>query len=138
MRKNTEKSRANKRGLPLLGDYSLRKEWEEACWHTILKSEELLQLLVTSHEKRDLVMRAAVMDALAAGQSQRQISRELFPSPQTINGVKKAMVERNYRSYAERSKKERKKKRYDESVTPKPKHRGRPVRTKYGTVYIPD
>lgn len=124
--------------LPLLKDYSSRKEWEEISWRNILKSKKLLQLLVTSHEQRDLVMRAAILEGLASGKGQRELSRELFVSLQTINVVKKAVAENNYRSYSERSKKERKKRKYSSnSFGTIRKRRGRPKRTKYGIVYMP-
>jgi len=95
--------------LPSISEYSSRKEWESACWFKLIKSEELLELLITSHERHDLVMRAATLKELALGKGLRQISRELFISSQTINVIKKAMAENSYRSYSERSKKERKK-----------------------------
>ena len=95
--------------IPSVDDYSSRQEWEEASWQKILKSKELLQLLITSHERHNLVMRAAALKGLMSGKTYRQVSKELFLSLQTISGVKKAMVENNYRSYLERSKKERKK-----------------------------
>jgi len=94
--------------------------------------------LITSHERHNLVMRAAALKGLTSGKSQRQISKEFFLSLQTISAVKKAMAENNYRSYLERSKKEREKKKY--SIGPasaKPRRRGRPHRTKYGTIYLP-
>ncbi|OGY99518.1 MAG: hypothetical protein A2945_01520 [Candidatus Liptonbacteria bacterium RIFCSPLOWO2_01_FULL_52_25] len=96
--------------LPL-GDYTSRKEWEDACWKKIVESEELLQLLITSHERHDIVMRAAAIDGLASGKSYRKIAEELWLSSQTISGIKKAMDEKAYRSYLERSKKGRKKKK---------------------------
>jgi len=125
--------------LPSINDYSSRQEWEDACWRKMIKSEALLELLATSHERHDLVMRAATLKELMLGRGPRQISRELFISSQTINVVKKAMSENSYRSYLERSKKERKKKIY--SIDNRPIRRkwpeGRPKRTKYGTIYIP-
>jgi len=124
--------------LPSIDKYSSRKEWESACWRKILKSEELLELLMTSHERHNLVMRAATLKELMSGKGPRQISRELFISLQTIGVIKKAMNENNYRSYLERSKKERKKKEYSVFRTSaKPKWQGRPKRTKYGTIYMP-
>lgn len=124
--------------LPSINEYPSRKEWEEACWRKIIKSEELLKLLATSHERHDLVMRAATLKELALGKGPRQISRELFISSQTINVIKKSMDENNYRSYLERSKKERKKKIY--SIDHRPIRRkwpeGRPKRTKFGTIYV--
>ncbi len=125
--------------LPSINEYSSRKEWEEACWRKIIKSEELLKLLATSHERHDLVMRAATLKELALGKGSRQISREFFISSQTINVIKKSIAENSYRSYSERSKKERKKKEY--SVDRRPIRRkwpeGKPKRTKYGTIYMP-
>ncbi len=124
--------------LPSINSYSSRKEWEDACWRKILKSEELLQLLLTSHERRDLVMRAAALEGLVSGKSYRQIGEELWLSPQTISGIKKAIHEKNYRSYLERSKKGRKKKEYSSDTSPsKSRPSGRPQRTKYGTIYLP-
>ena len=126
-------------GLPAINRYSSRKDWEDACWRKILRSKELLELLITFHERHDLVMRAATLKELVSGKGPRQISRELFVSLQTIGVLKKAMAENNYKSYLERSKKERKKKIY--SIDRRPICRkwpeGRPKRTKYGTIYMP-
>src|SRR3989344_7123234 len=97
--------------VPSLEDYSSRKEWEAACWKKIIESEELLQLLITSHERHDIVMRAAAIDSIASGKSYRKIAEELWLSSQTISGIKKAMDEKAYKSYLERSKGERKKKK---------------------------
>jgi len=124
--------------IPPLGRYSSRKEWEDACWQKIVKSRDLFAVLVTSSERHNLVMRAVAIDRIDSGKKYRQIAEELWLSPQTISSIKKVMNESSYRSYRERGKVERRKKIY----TPHPasstrKHRGRPVRTKYGTVYIP-
>ncbi len=135
MDKNKDKNK-KETILPLLKDYSSRKEWEEISWKRILESEKLLKLMTTSRERHDLVMRAAVLEGLSLGKGQRQLSRELSISLQTINAVKKAAAENNYRSYKERSKTERKKKKYSVDFRYR-KHRGRPVRTKYGIVHMP-
>ncbi|MBI4086324.1 MAG: hypothetical protein HY433_03760 [Candidatus Liptonbacteria bacterium] len=124
--------------LPSIGNYSSRKEWEDACWLKIVTSKELLKLLLTPNERHSLVKRAAAVEGLVAGKSYKQIGNELWLSPQTISCINKALKESGYRSYKERSKTERKKRVY----TPGPnsnkiKHRGRSVRTKYGTVYLP-
>ena len=123
--------------MPPIGDYSSRKEWEAACWKKIVESEELLRLLVTSHERHDIVMRAAAIDGLTSGKSYRKIAEELWLSSQTISGIKKALDEKAYKSYLERSKKGRKKRRYSFIETPRRKPKGRPIRTKYGVLYIP-
>ena len=125
--------------LPLISRYPSRKEWENACWQKILKSNNLFELLITSYERRNLIMRAAVISGINSGKSYRQIAEELWLSPQTISSIKKALKENNYQSYRERSKKERKKKVYSSNptVNQKRKHRGKPVRAKYGTIYLP-
>ena len=133
----------NKRGstaIPPIDNYHSRQEWEIACWRKILESKELLSLLVTSHERRNLVRRAAAIDRLISGKSYRKIGNELWLSPQTISAIKKAINERAYRSYLERSQKERKKRKYSSdpvSAKSRAKPRGRPIRTKYGTIYMP-
>jgi len=125
--------------IPSISNYGSREEWERACWRKILKSKELLSLFITSHERRDLITRAATMDAIISGKSYREIGKELWVSPQTISIIKKAINEKAYRSYLERSRKERKKKEY--SIDNRPVRRkwpeGRPRRTKYGTIYMP-
>jgi len=122
--------------IPSVGDYLSREEWENACWRKVSESKELLRLLITSYERHNLVMRAAALQGLASGKSYREIGKELWLSPQTVSGIKKAASERTYRSYLERSKKERKRRKYDSGLSsPKPKYRGRPRRTKYGTIY---
>lgn len=123
--------------MPLMNDYSSRQEWEDACWRKILVSKELLQLIITSHERHDLVMRAVAIKNINLGKSYRQISKELFLSLQTISGIKKAIFENAYKSYSERSKKERKRKKYS-ALSSGLKHKGRPIRTKYGTLHMPD
>jgi len=142
MNKTNEVKTTVKKGLlfafPPIDRYSSRKEWEDACWRKILKSGDLLGLLVTSYERHNLVMRAAVMDSINLGKGYRQIAEELWLSPQTISGIKKAISENSYRSYRERGKTERKKKVYTPNpVSKRRKHRGRPIRTKYGIIHMP-
>lgn len=124
--------------LPSLDDYASRRDWQEACWHKIAKSNKLLQLFTTSYEKQTIVNRIAVLRDITAGKSYREISKDLFVSLQTINSVKKILDKKIYKSYSERSKKERKPKKYSEVIKPaKRKFKGRPRRTKYGTIYMP-
>lgn len=126
--------------LPPVGGYPSRKEWQKACWRKLLKASDFLGVLVTSNERRNLVMRAAVMDRLDSGKSYKQIVEELRLSPQTVSSIRKAASGNGYRSYRERGKTERKNRKYDSAplIPKKPKPRGRPVRTKYGTIYLPD
>ncbi len=137
MNKNLE----NIKNLPLLKNYPSRKEWEAACWRQISKSEQLLNLSTTSEERHDLVMRIAAISGLISGKSYRKISEEFFISTQTVRSAKKALEDRNYRSYSERGKTQRKKKVYSSGPKQKSNHKWREGkwahRTKYGTVYMP-
>lgn len=125
---------------PAVGTYPSRAQWVAACWGKICASKELLAALVTAHEREIIVLRAATLDRLAAGVSYREIGKELWVSPQTISGIKKALAEKHYRSYLNRSVTERKKRKYDSSAVVATARRsrpeGRPRRTKYGTVYV--
>jgi len=123
--------------LPPVHSYPSRKEWERACWRKLLKSKNLIALLVTNNERRNLVMRAAVTERINAGKRYRQIAEELWLSPQTISSIRKALRENTYRSYRERGKTERKKRVYSPDTVSRKKLHGRPVRTKYGIVYLP-
>jgi uncharacterized protein YerC len=98
-----------KEGFPAVGEYSSRKEWERDCWEELQKSPELLKLLVTPYERRNLVLRAAVIDRIKSGKSYREIEEELWLSSQTISVIKKAIKRSGYISYWERGKTERKK-----------------------------
>lgn len=138
MNKKTSVDKKESLIMPAIGNYHSRAEWEDACWRKISVSKDLLELLATSYERHNLIMRAAVIDALASGKTYRQIGNELWLSPQTISGIKKALVEKNYRSYLERSKKERKKKIYSHNTGRRRfKEGGTRHRTKYGIVHIP-
>ena len=72
--------------LPPVNRYTSRKEWERACWQKILKFKTL-ESLVISYERRNLVMRAAVMERINTGKKYRQIAEELWLSPQTISSI---------------------------------------------------
>lgn len=140
--KRTEGLRVNMKrtvrfALPPVHGYPSRKEWEHACWSKLLKSKNLIASLVTHNERRNLVMRAAVIDRIHSGNTYRQIGKELWLSPQTVSSIKKAAKEHGYRSYRERGKTERKKRVYSPLTIPIKRLHGRSVRTKYGTVYLP-
>lgn len=121
--------------LPLLRDYSNRTEWEGACWEKISESEALLQSFVTPNERHEIVMRIAAVEGLFAGKSYRKIAEELWLSPQTISSIKKSLTEKGYRSYPGRN--ERKKRVYSSIASGRRRPKGRPKRTKYGTMYMP-
>lgn len=118
--------------------FSSRKAWEDACWRKLIKSPKVLQLITTATERHNFVMRVAARERLQAGVQHRQIARELLLSLQTIGVIKKAAQENSYRSYRERGKTERKKRSYTHNIVrPATIRRGKPVKTKYGTIHIP-
>jgi len=124
--------------LPLVSRFSSRKEWEMACWKKISGLGEFLDLLVTSNERHNLVVRAAAIERIISGEKYSQIAKELWLSSQTISSIKKALRERSYKSYRERGKSERKTRIYSRDITKKErKSRGRSVRTKYGSIHMP-
>ena len=118
--------------LPQRNHFSSREAWEISCWKNIVKSETLLHLLITPHEQHNLVIRATTLEGLMSGKSYKQIGKELWASPQTISGIKKAMEERIYESYLERRKKKQKE---EKNTLPPFQHyqtKKRSVRTKFG------
>src|SRR3989344_1103039 len=86
--------------IPPIDAYTSRKEWEGACWKKILESKDELGLIITSFERRNIVLRAAAIDRLFSGKSYRKIGEELWLSPQTISGIQKALKENGYKSHA--------------------------------------
>ena len=124
--------------LPDVNLFASRKEWEEACWRKLLQSKKWLHRIITPYERHNIIMRAAAAHRLNKGASYNDIGKELWLSPQTISGIKKALAENNYKSYLERSKRERKKKIYSYSAEPRrSRPRGTRRRTKYGVLYVP-
>ena len=123
--------------LPTLSQFSSRKEWENACWKVISRSESLLNVVTTASERHNIILRALGIEYINSGKKYRQIAEELYLSPQTISSIKKALVGHFYQTYRERGEVERKRKVYSSSPTQQ-KHKplGRSVRTKYGTVHI--
>lgn len=118
--------------LPQRNHFSSREMWEISCWKNITKSEMLLHLLITPHERHDLVMRAGVLEGLISGKSYREIGKELWVSPQTISGIKKATEERIYESYLERRKKKQKEEKNNPPLFQHYQTKKRSVRTKFG------
>ncbi|MBI3589742.1 MAG: response regulator transcription factor [Candidatus Liptonbacteria bacterium] len=123
--------------LPVLNRFSSRKEWEEACWKAVSKSEKLLSVVTTSYERHNIVLRALAIEYMNSGKKYRQIAEELYLSPQTVSSIKKVLDGRLYQSYRERGKLDRRPKIYSPNLTQKKrKPLGRSIRTKYGTIRI--
>jgi hypothetical protein len=110
---------------------------ETKYWRKLLNSPKLLNLLVSTKERRNLAIRAAALEQIISGKSYRKICESLFLSPQTVSGIKKALKEKRYKSYLERSKIERKTKESTFPTYRVPRERGLSFRTKYGRVRIP-
>ncbi|MDO8557473.1 MAG: Trp family transcriptional regulator [Candidatus Jorgensenbacteria bacterium] len=124
--------------LPLKNLSLSHKELERMYWKKILKSEKLFDSLITSSERHNIVMRAAVAELVDSGMGTRQISRELSISRQTISNIKRITKESAYKSYRERGKTERRKKAYNGNSSQKKKEHDQHYRqTKYGKVYLP-
>lgn len=124
--------------MPPIHQYSSRKEWEIAYWKNILQSKDLLDRLTTPHERHLLIMRAAVLDRIDVGKSYRKIGEELWISSQTVSGIKKTLGGNRYQSYRQQSKTKIKKKTYSSNTYGSARRKnGKPVKTKYGTVYLP-
>jgi len=123
--------------LPSLDSFSSRKNWEEECWKIILSSRESIGNLMTAYERRNIILRVAVLNLLNSGTSYRRIAEELWLSPQTISSIKKTFKESFYRSYRERGKLERKRKTYSLGSSQKKRRPlGRRIKTKYGVIQI--
>lgn len=88
------------RDIPPVRAYPSRKAWEEACWRKIAGTNNFIARFATAHERHVWVIRAAIVDRLHTGRSYKQISEELWISPQTVSEIKKAMQNKNeYGSY---------------------------------------
>ncbi len=129
--------------IPLVGPINNRIAWRAKAWQGMigylagLDQQELsvaLQILISSRERTNMVKRAAVVDWLAAGMSYRQMNSELGVALQTIRSIKRALKDKKYQSYSERSKTERKKgfPRVDIATSRQDSMR-RERKTKYGT-----
>jgi len=119
--------------MPCVSVYLSRKEWEDACWQLISNSPEFLNRFMTSHERRNIILRVAVVHRLGEGMSYRNIGRELWLSPQTISVIKKGISEKGYRGYKTRG--ERKKKVYSANRNRKKIRAVARRKTKYGTPF---
>ena len=126
--------------IPPVSSFSSRKAWEKAVWKTLMTHvaaqnspaniSQLLDLILSAGERRNMVLRAATIARIRDGKSYRAIGRELWAAPQMISTLIKALREHPYRSYHERSKTERIKRAY--SISPPKKPPPKRVRTKYG------
>jgi len=143
MHKNLDKNEEEKKvedilkTLPSINNYTSREEWEKIYWQKIIESKELLNSLITIHEQRNMVTRVIILQKLLSGESYRKISKDLWVSLHTISGAKKILEEKKYYSYFYHAKRKIRKQNSKLVSKKQPKFRGRPRKTKYGTVYLP-
>jgi len=111
------------KSVPPTHKFKSRKEWENCVWETIVSSladysslkdvEKFLAMLVTAHEREQIIKRAATVSLIKQGKSYREIGDILWLSHPTISSVKNSMTAGGYVSYYERSKNNKKKVRQE-------------------------
>ena len=105
--------------LQSLSQFKSREEWEICVWEKLTadfakvdsgeRMRKLLTTLVTSHEKKNIINRAATLSLLKQRKSYREIGELLWLSPQTISAIRKSMAQSGYASHYMRNKKHEKK-----------------------------
>ena len=93
-----------------LQKFKSRKEWEEYVWRKLVEGisqavsvkdvEQSLTLLLTAHEKKQIIKRAVAISLLKQGKSYSAIGKILWLSPQTISAIRKSM--RGHNGYESR------------------------------------
>jgi len=113
-----------KLNLPIssVNKFKSRKEWERYIWSVLIKEitransikeiEKIFDMLLTAHEKKQMIKRASAISFLKQGKSYRQIGEILWLSSNTINAIRKSLrTQEGYVSRYMRNKKpERKQK----------------------------
>lgn len=134
--------------IPIVSDYETRKKWEVVAWQKFIKQiadlspvelQELFSIISTPNERKNILMRTAAVDRVNQGGSYRQIGRELWLAPQTVSAIRRAMKEKNYLSYNERGKTERKHFTKESPLPnrePNPNYGKRKVHIKGGSTYV--
>lgn len=107
-------------------EFNSRKEWVGFVWTKILddvknpKLANMLNTLISAHEKEIIVNRLAALTFIKQGKSYKQIGEELWLSPTTIRSLKR-IVENNfkkeYKSYNKLRKDNAKEKPEKKNVT---------------------
>lgn len=108
------------KSVPSLDKFKSRKEWEAYIWKKLVSGwskansaqeiEKSLNMLITAHEKKQIIKRASAISLLKQGKSYREIGKMLWLSPTTISAIRKSMrAQTGYISCYTRSKKHEKK-----------------------------
>ena len=105
--------------IPSLEKFKSRKEWEKYVWNKLIGElakavsvDEVgrsLDKLLTAHEKKQMIKRAAAASFLEEGKSYRDIGKLLWLSSSTISAIKKSLkTQKEYISRYMRNKKHKK------------------------------
>ena len=107
------------KSVPSVYKFGSRKEWEVHVWKKLVEGlakatssqgiERSLEMLVTAHERKQIIKRAAAVSLLRQGKTYREIGEMLWLSPTTISAIRKSMrVGEGYVSrYTRRKKREK-------------------------------
>ena len=84
-----------------INKFNSRKEWEKYIWSILIKEiikansikeiEKVLDLLLTAHEKKQMIKRASAISLLKQGKSYSEIGEVLWLSPTTISAIRKSL-----------------------------------------------
>src|SRR3990167_831430 len=111
------------KSVTIVNKFKSRKEWKVYVWKKITEGlaktnsvpeiERSLDMLLTAHEKEQMIKRVAAISFIKQGKSYREIGRILWLSPTTINAIRKSIrMKKGYISdYMHNKKPEKKQKR---------------------------
>lgn len=130
--------------IPQVSDYPDRATWEKDAWLLLIKQlkfiksfSELISILaviISPRDQRSILRRAAAIHRIESGVSYSKIGFELWLAPQTIAALRRALAHKTFKSYAEFSKKNRRRK-VMASLSSKPNRAsGRIRKTKFGSI----
>src|SRR3989344_4019267 len=84
-----------------INKFNSRREWEKYIWSILIKEiikadsikeiEKVLDLLLTAHEKKQMIKRASAISLLKQGKSYSEIGEVLWLSPTTISAIRKSL-----------------------------------------------
>ena len=84
-----------------INKFDSRREWEKYIWSILIKEiikansikeiEKVLDLLLTAHEKKQMIKRASAISLLKQGKSYSEIGEVLWLSPTTISAIRKSL-----------------------------------------------
>ena len=87
--------------IPSINKFKSRKDWESRMWSKLIEGftkinspqemEKSLNLLLTTHEKTQMIKRASAISLLKQGKSYSEIGKMLWLSPTTINAIRKSI-----------------------------------------------